>query len=342
MAILSMRCIFCLEERPGSEEHIFPLAIGGCITTNRVCEACNSLLGSRVDAALSDFFPVRTRRAELGLAGNSGTPPPKYEMLLGVAKLAEYPGRRVQTMINKDTGKLDIRALHHASDVVMPDGSKGRQIIIDERDIGELPKIIQRERKRHGVPPLSDEQLAAEVLKASQNIVRIDNPAVHIELSVSFAYLRHAMMKIAYELAFLWLGESYLDDPSAVELRAAICAPDVASTDEIPGYVGDAGGCDAFKHWTEDKNHHIAFAMVGNGGIGLAIRVFDIYAAIVWITKDAARYLTGGDLNSVLRFLSIEPVSGKIRNVPFNEELARIAIAIVEAQRATYSETTSE
>lgn len=48
-----MLCIFCCQERAPSCEHVLPLAIGGTITTDRVCEECNSTLGSRVDAALS-------------------------------------------------------------------------------------------------------------------------------------------------------------------------------------------------------------------------------------------------------------------------------------------------
>ena len=39
-----MRCIFCSNERPSSLEHVFPLAIGGHITTDRVCKECNSTL----------------------------------------------------------------------------------------------------------------------------------------------------------------------------------------------------------------------------------------------------------------------------------------------------------
>lgn len=65
-----MRGIFCLEERPRSVEHVFPLAIGDPLTTDRICERCNSEPGSRVDAALTDWFPIRTRRAELHLAGH--------------------------------------------------------------------------------------------------------------------------------------------------------------------------------------------------------------------------------------------------------------------------------
>ena len=119
-----MRCIFCLQERPGSEEHVFPIAIGGRLTTDRVCEPCNSTLGSRVDAALSENFLGRCRRAELGLAGNSGKPPAPYEILLGVAKLAEHPERRVRIKFDKATRKLDIKALYHSADVILPNGSQ--------------------------------------------------------------------------------------------------------------------------------------------------------------------------------------------------------------------------
>ncbi len=230
-----MRCIFCLKERPGSEEHVFPLAIGGRLTTDRVCESCNSTLGSRVDVALSDNFAVRGRRAQLALAGNSGEPPALYEMLLGVAKLADDPEKRVQVTFNKATNKLDIRMLHHAADVVLSTEGQVRQITVDVRDKHQIPMIIQRERQRHGLPPLSAEQLEAEAQNATENIVRVENPSVHIGLTESFAFLRHAMMKISYELAFLWLGESYLDDPSAGALRTAICSPDLTSTDGLRG-----------------------------------------------------------------------------------------------------------
>jgi hypothetical protein len=250
-------------------------------------------------------------------------------MLLGVANLVDDPGRRVRTTFNKETGKLDIRALHHASDIVRPDGSTARQIIVDERDKGQIATIIQRERKRHGIPPMPEDELAAEVLKATQNVTTVDKPKINIPLKVSFAFLRHALMKIAYELAFLWLGEAYLDDPTAAALRTSICSPDMNSTNGIPGYVGAAEGCGVFSFWSDDKTHHIAFAFHDDkGGIAIAVRVFDIWAAVVLVTKDAARYLKGQDENNMLRFLSIDPTSGDIRNVPFLAEMGRVVRAV--------------
>src|ERR1700678_3518882 len=156
---MSMRCIFCSNERPPSLEHVFPLAIGGHITTDRVCRECNSTLGSRVDAALCDFLPIRQRRAELGLAGNALASPGRFELLEGVVSLAGSDGGRLRVTFDEATNKLDLRRLYQASDVVTPDGQKVRQIIIDARDKDQIPTIIKRERQRHGLPPLSSKEL---------------------------------------------------------------------------------------------------------------------------------------------------------------------------------------
>ena len=146
------------------------------------------------------------RRANLNLAGNGGTPPAWHELFHGEAKLVGSEANRVSTTFDKASGKLDTRQLYHAANVVMPDGTKTRQITIDARDKDQLPIIIERERKRHGLPPLTPDQLAVALSNVTSRT--IENPLIHKTFNFSFAYLRHAMFKIAYELAFLWLGES--------------------------------------------------------------------------------------------------------------------------------------
>jgi hypothetical protein len=319
-----MLCIFCLEERPPTLEHILPLAIGGTVTTDRVCGDCNSILGTRVDAALSDFLPIRMRRANLGLAGNSGVPPSQYEMFLGEAKVIGQAANRVRITFDKATGKLDIRQLHHETEVVTPDGSKFRQITLDARDKDQIPKIIQRIRRRHNLPPLSDEELAAAAENCTTGVV--DKPLIQLSPSVSFAYLRHAMIKIAYELAFLWLGEVYLTDPLAIELRTAIRDPDIASTDKISGYVGVAETCDVFnKWWGPREGHHLAYAMIGaNKDVVICVRIFDIYAVVLPVSQDAGRYVVQAADRAKLRFLAMDSTSGRTINTSFDEELRRL------------------
>jgi len=162
---------------PPSLEHIFADAIGGRLTINRVCAECNSELGKRADAALSDNLLVRLRRARLGIEGRSGAPA-LHEMLLGDHELQDGQDRRVQVRPDKATGKIDIRALYHAKNVELPNGGKAREILIDERDKDQLPKILQRERKRHGLPPFTDAELAHEIAKFA--VTEIVNPEGHL------------------------------------------------------------------------------------------------------------------------------------------------------------------
>jgi hypothetical protein len=330
--VSSVLCIFCYKERASSLEHVLPLAIGGTVTTDRVCEECNSTLGTRVDAALSDYFPIRMRRAKLGLAGNSGSLPAWYEMFLGEATLIGPAANRVQTTFNEATGKLDTRQLYHAADVITPDGKKFRQITIDERDKDQIPTIIQRERKRHGLRPLTDDELAAAATNCTTGTV--DKPLVQRSLSFSFAYLRHAMIKIAYELAFLWLGEDYLSDPVAGELRTAILCADLASTDCVAGYIGIARECDVFnRFWVPDENHHLAYANILAGmGVAVCVRVFDIYAAAIVVSREPKRYVSSATDRAKRRFMAIDAAGGRTINATFDEESGRLARAM-SAQR---------
>jgi hypothetical protein len=321
----TMRCIFCVQERPGSEEHVFPLAIGGRLITDRVCKPCNSTLGSRVDVALTDNFIILSRRSQLGLAGNSGLIPAAHEILVGTPTLAEDPTRRVRVTFNEATGKLDIKALYHASEIELEDGTLSKQIIVDASQVGQIPVILQRERKRAGLPDLSPEELEAEVQKQPENIQTTTNPGVLYNTQFDFSYLRHTLIKIAYELAFLWLGESYLDDDSAAQLRSAVNDPDPASTDGLPAHVEYAEGFAPFHLWSPDKTHHLAYATAVNGNIVVAVRVFDIFAAAVEVTKDAARYLSDGDSERRLRFLAIDPTSGEMSETSLADELMRVA-----------------
>ena len=103
------------------------------------------------------------RRAELRLAGNSGEPPSIFNMFLGDQKLIGPEANRLRTSLNKVTERIEQRQLYHATDVVTPDAMKARQITLDGRDKSQISKVIQRERKRHGLPLLSSEELAIEV-----------------------------------------------------------------------------------------------------------------------------------------------------------------------------------
>ncbi len=329
-----MICWFCLEDRPGSEEHIFPLAIGGTIVTDRVCVDCNGALGSRVDAALCDNFLVRMRRAELCLAGNSGKIPAIHELLLGVASLSNDTGQRVETTWNARTKELEMRSLYSATTEFDADGSQHRRILIDVRDAGQIPKIIMRERRRHSLPPLTETELESQVRRFKTQVETITNPKLKYERSYSFAFVRHAMLKIAYELACLWLGDQYLSDPEAELLRAAIMSPDPRSTDHLPAAVHSPEANGSFRFWAGNPNLHLTMAHVSGPEIAIVVRVFDIHEAVVWVSRLSSEYLKGPNDNRV-RFVAIDPVSKSTRDVTAMEEFERIALDIAQARGTT-------
>jgi len=284
------------------------------------------MLGSRVDAALTDNFLVRGHRAHLRLAGHSGEPPAIHELLEGVGRLSNAPEHRVEVKFDKRTQKLVMRVIPHTADIIMPDGSKACKITIDEKDALQLPKIIQRKRKQHGVPLLSPEDLQKEIKRFKESTKTVENPALHFERSYSFAFVRHAMIKIAYELAFLWLGEEYIDDPSAEKLRNAVCANDPSSTDKLSAHVTNAEGFAAFKLWPANETEHLAYAIVVDDGIGIAVRVFNIHASFVWVTKKPKRFLSEKNANQRLRFIRMNAVEKKKQDIPMIDELRRIAL----------------
>jgi hypothetical protein len=318
------QCIFCLKTCICTKEHVFPLAIGGSLFFYRVCEFCNSTLGHRVDAALTDNFVVMARRAQLGLAGNSGTVPTALEILPSVARLAGNPDRKVRIVKDPASGMVATKTIPRESNVVMPDGTQARQIIVDERDKDIIPKIIQRNRKRLNMPPLTESEIEEEIQKYNtKTLITEENPQLTITFKLNFAFFRHAVFKIAYELAFLWLGDSYLHDPTAAELRTAICSENPSSTEGLPGYVGPLEGHNLFPYWTPSKSNHLAYSNVQNGGLVIAVRVFDLYGAIVSVSKDASRYAHLGEAK-MLRFFVMNSLNGEMHDTPFHQELCRL------------------
>jgi len=118
-----------------------------------------------------------------------------------------------------------------------------RQIIIDAKDAGQLDTIIQGKRKRAGFEPLSEEELRAQVASIlAAGVQTIEKPELHHEIKIDLAEFRKGLLKIAYELAFIWLGESYLEDPMAAQLRDVILSRSDEQTAGLRGTI--AIGCD--------------------------------------------------------------------------------------------------
>lgn len=281
-----LRCIFCLEEKPGSVEHIFPLAIGGSITTSRLCRDCNAELGDSVDADLVKHPLILFERWQRGLAGNSGQIPDPIRPLLQNAELNDGSGQRVIPSMIKD-GVFDTRLVYHATETRISGGDILRQISIDARDSHKLPDIITRHRKRDGLPALGSEELEAEIAAIMASGSRkIERPAIKGNCLVDIVRFRLGLLKIAYELAFIWFGETYIDTPAASNIRDVLLGRKNLEDAGIGGSV-HIGVPKAFLYAQKLAGDHKAFSMAVSGQAMIYVQLFDTFSA-AFIMGDAA------------------------------------------------------
>ncbi|MFZ0248223.1 HNH endonuclease [Candidatus Binatus sp.] len=316
-----------MKDRPPSDEHIFPLAIGGSLHTQRVCRECNSILGSTVDAPLSDHIFIVIRRAELGLKGNSNTIPDALKNLLGtgMSTLVSDPTQRVQLTTNPNTGKLDLKMIYHATETKLGGEVVQRQITLDARDVGQVGTIIQRERKRAGHQPLSLEELKAQVdLVVAAGSRTIEKPEVKHQIILDRVEFRKGLLKIAYELAFIWLGETYLDDPMAARLRDVILSRSDEQTAKLRGGITIGPDSPPVKFWFSEKDCHIAYSSKAEKEIAICVKIFDIFTAVVIVTEQMERYLQGELEERTIQFIRLDPVSETFKQTSLARELDRL------------------
>jgi hypothetical protein len=315
-----MNCILCRTRPAGSLEHIFPLAIGGTLTTNDLCTECNSHLGDHADADLINHLVIVIRRAELGLRGNSGRVPDALKEMMQGATLASDASQRFRISTAAD-GSPDLYLLYSEQSHITDAGVE-KTIRLDPRDADRIPVIIQRERKRHGLEPLAQEALDALVTGAVLK-GQTANPEIHARPSIDLVDYKAGVLKIAYELAYTWLGEGWLDDAEADVMRQVLRGQRRPEETQLRGSI-QIGAVAPFILWKQDRHAHLAFIANMDGKLMLGVRVFDAVSGLVKVSANAARYPLAEGLEHG-SFLRIDPVSGAITRTTMLDEVARIA-----------------
>ena len=146
------------------------------MTIDRVCKACNDFLGAKIDVLLTNHELILIKRAELGMIDRAGKAIDPMRKMFGVGKLANEAEKRIKLVPDPKTGQLQPRMMYHSIRTKRDDGTEAVQITLDASDIGEVGKIIQRERKRAGQEPLPESEIEALVTAAKQSIGTIEQP----------------------------------------------------------------------------------------------------------------------------------------------------------------------
>jgi hypothetical protein len=313
-----VECIFCRQlknQEEFSDEHIIPEAIGGMLTIKSVCKECNGYLGRSIDVHLTDHFLVKARRFELGLAGKSGKIPNPIEH----GESVDLPKSKMTYEFDKQGMPKSLHIERKVEKEQLEDGGQRVSISIDTKDKDELPGIVNKILVRSGYHPMFKDEI-----EKCYKTVKIEHPGMIVSAKIDLLNFKRAFLKMAYELAWLWLGPAYLEDPVGSVIRG--CIMDKSRNGEWEDKYEINGSVNITDHmlnlpmWKSETNSHIAFMSRDGNCISCYIRVFQVMDGVLKVTMDSSRYPGFED-----RFYSVDPVTKEIRNSTFIDEIARIA-----------------
>ncbi len=180
-------------------------------------------------------------------------------------------------------------------------------------------KRAKRDNPAINVPTITAiDQLVADAVRNAQSI---EKPEILYNPQFNFANVQRGICKIAYELAFKWLGEGYLEDPVAYKLRAFIL--NGVEPEPIRRQI-TVGTIDGLAFWASDINSHIAYSIVSSGEVFIVLKIFEIFSAVILISEQGANYGMGQFDPEKARFIHVDTVSGACQESSFASEIMRV------------------
>lgn len=281
--------------------------------TELVCKNCNDYLGSNIDSHLSNNHFIISQREKYNLKGKGayGKIPPFFN----------------SSFTDKDNIKWKFEA-DKGFKMISPkmkfleDGNV--EIITD---IPNIPRAMDDLCKKITRQGRSLDNVLPNLSKLKEECNRI-LPTLNIAKSIikiDFIEYKRCLLKICYELGFYWLGEQYIYDSIAQEIRSVLCHPKNSYLSENHwskfskvykiGLYNDMS--ESFKFWNTEEDSHIAYFLKVRNTIVCAIRIFKVFSAIITLTEHADKYniLYG-------KFLSINLITKEIREHSWEKEVS--------------------
>lgn len=317
-------CIICKknkEENEFSEEHIFPEAIGNRhLVIYNVCRECNTKTLSKIDVLLTNDKLVETRRLMYKISGKRGDIPNPFQN--GVLKTD--PDQKIKLNFTK-SDKAKISFIPKVKEDYDEKGKKYINVTVGENEENKLVGIINKKLKRMG----KKEKSKNEILKSKKTISEI--PTSLHTLKIDQTNYKKAILKIAYELGFYFLGDKYILDSAGEQIRLFL-----NNTTTNPRKYNINGHIDLFSPKIDtidkclfdflqklkiDNRYHIAYIDFDNNTntISIVIKIFDVFSASIVISNNQISYtLPDKDL------IIINPINGDFEVTSIEERITKI------------------
>lgn len=275
------QCIFCMNKKEDNEfnrEHIILEALGGkgdediCFN---VCTSCNSSLGTRVDASLLNQNITKYVRFILGIKGKNGIPNPFKGIELTYAD-TPFIG---ELKVNKEGKKNGFRAKHKIYKI------KGNTIIVGPRK--GFPAYVNSQLRQMEFDQLTEEEIWKKRIDLGETKVpHIEDIKIPEEMKDPYLiYAFPTMLKMAYEYCFVILGENYLSDSLAIEIRDFLMRFDYKKDVE---YVVPT---DASLEWKDKQERAVSLKIyVNNNKIFVTIVLWGMVVSTICMSEAGQCY----------------------------------------------------
>lgn len=267
------QCIFCKKIKHESEfndEHIILEGLGGKGVenmSNNVCITCNSSLGTRVDALLLDHVITQYQRFTYKIKGKNRIPNPFKKIDIN------YDNTFIKgnLKIDKDGEICGFRAKYSTYE------KDGKVICVGPRKDAE--KYAKSQMKKMGYSELTKLDLGTPKVPSIEY--------VEFPPDVREEYLYHsfpAMLKMAYEFCVKILGNSYLEDECAENIRQYLFNFDKKQENIIP--------TNATLEWGNEINNKVSIELfqTDDKKIYVNLMILGYGLATICMSEDASRY----------------------------------------------------
>lgn len=154
----------------------------------------------------------------------------------------------------------------------------------------------------------------------------VENPLVNVRVEVDIQQYKRALLKVVYELACIWLGYAYLDDPTAGVLRNVILGRTPLDGSAVEGEVTIGAEHPALRFWAAEPNSLVAYAFpLADGRLTVSLKVFGSVSGSILITERARAYVHGEFDPERVRLVHIDAAKGVMRHTSLLDEFKRIS-----------------
>lgn len=256
---------------------MIPFALGGSLTLTDICKPCNDTFGSAYDVTLTDHLLIQFRRRRFQLAGQSGQIP---DPIGTQGVLVDDP--EVKVRLERGRGLRIVPS----KKIVEKDGQREETLVLDGRDAKLISEVARKQesrlRKRHD----------GRRFEQKTSTTKLQQPAFRVELQMPAHDWLIGMTKIVYELAFLAIGATYLDDPLASRFRSFLqnIRPTVPLLEAsgLPLQPVALGELDPIEGLGE--THHYAAIFHCPRGLACEVRLFEAFGMNAIVSEQPDRH----------------------------------------------------